>query len=167
MMCVIAYIMMKLKLHKEWTNRILEPWQYVHVVVSSTDYSNFFNLRCHKDAQPEILQLSNMMKRLYDSSTPTPLKEGEWHLPYVDKDGDLESLKKISTARCCRVSYMKQEKEPSVFEDEELYERLVGSTPIHASPAEHQATPTKEQVKGNFRGWRQHREEIEKNDDLY
>lgn len=77
-----------------------------------------------------------------------------------------------SVARCARVSYLTTEgKLPSVAEDLALYDRLVGSVPLHASPAEHQATPDVEvwshnasayrrqhpAQHANFRGWRQYR----------
>ena len=40
--------------HKQIVNRVLEPWMWTSVIVSSTTYDNFFTLRCHPDAQPEI-----------------------------------------------------------------------------------------------------------------
>jgi hypothetical protein len=45
----------------------------------------------------------------------------------------------------------------------ELYERLVGSKPLHASPIEHQATPMLDETmwSGNFRGWLQNRQLVE------
>src|SRR5690606_30080072 len=39
--CVFAWGAMKLGLHKQVANRILEPWQYIHVVVTATDWDNF------------------------------------------------------------------------------------------------------------------------------
>ena len=51
-------------------------------------------------------------------------------------------LRKVSVARCARVSYLTHElKKPAPEADLKLYAQLVGGWPIHASPAEHQATP--------------------------
>ena len=81
-----------------------------------------------------------------DTSTPKKLGVGQWHLPYVNLDEEinlnLEILKKISVARCARVSYRAFDGTPSPIEkDLELFDRLLVSQPLHASPAEHQATP--------------------------
>jgi thymidylate synthase ThyX len=145
--------------HKQIVNRLLEPWAHINVVCTSTEWSNFFALRDHEDAMPEIRMLAQAMKKAMAESTPTPRKPGEWHLPYVgelkeDKnfahlDPDNRYLKqawdqaiKISVARCARVSYLTQEgKKPNIEEDLALYERLVSAVPPHMSPCEHQATP--------------------------
>jgi hypothetical protein len=71
----------------------------------------------------------------------------------------------ISTARCCRVSYSKQDGErPEVETDLGLYLRLAGADPKHASPLEHQARPLlmseDERHQGNFVGWAQFRKFI-------
>jgi hypothetical protein len=101
------------------------------------------------------------------------LKPGEWHMPFVDEkditdtilnsmlhDSTDESLKKISTARCARVSYFLPEsgKRSDPKRDVELCNKLSGSG--HWSPFEHVATPTKEaDYIGNFKGWKQYRKE--------
>jgi hypothetical protein len=76
-----------------------------------------------------------------------------------------DALIMLSTARCARVSYsMRDGKPPDINQDLQLYERLVGSVPLHASPAEHQATPDehclKPELHGNFRGWIQYRKTL-------
>jgi len=93
----------------------------------------------------------------------------DWHLPYISdeerKTLPIETLLACSTARCARVSYLTHEgKEPDPEADKILFERLVGSRPLHASPCEHQAyaSPVKGYVK-NFNGWVQHRALIESN----
>jgi hypothetical protein len=139
--------------HKQIVNRILEPFSHISVVVTSSQYDNFFSLRRHKDAQPEIKALSDAMFAALDNSTPQVLRPGEWHLPYVTKEErrgaenvevgfEVEEAIKISVARCARVSYLTHDgSDPSIDADLALYERLVGMVPLHASPAEHQATP--------------------------
>lgn len=154
--------------HKQIVNRILEPFQHIHVIVTSTEWDNFYALRAHKDAQPEIRELAREMKAAHWWSKPTVLKPGEWHLPYVKPEEygqyDLESLKRFSAARCARVSYLNHDgSSPDPKKDLDLFERLVGSDPKHCSPVEHQATPYEDPTfwGGNFRGWKQFRQEIE------
>jgi len=80
----------------------------------------------------------------------------------------MSMLIKLSVARCARVSYLTHEgAKPSIESDLALYDRLIRSLPLHASPAEHQATPDfmsdlepgwcNESQHGNLRGWRQYR----------
>lgn len=172
--------LLKAGTHKQWANRVLEPYLYVHGVVTATEWSNFFELRDHKDAQPEIQALAKAIRQEIDCSTPEILDAGQWHLPFVtdyEKEWlDLETQKKISVARCARTSYLTHEgTKPTVTKDLKLYDDLVGARPLHASPAEHQATPDKEirvvttattswedpELHGNFQGWVQHRKIIE------
>jgi hypothetical protein len=158
-----------LGLHKQWANRPLEWFGNITVVVTSTEWSNFDELRNHEMAQPEIHHLAKLRLEVYNKSNPNKLAEGDWHLPYVSQEErklySVDTLLKISTARCARVSYLTQDGNiPSVDKDIALYERLVGSVPLHASPCEHQAMATsyREQPNsGNFRGWIQHRKLLE------
>lgn len=159
----------ELGLHKQWAGRPLEWFSNIRVIVTSTDWLNWDELRYHGDAMPEIFELAKLMQHVRNNSQPKLLKIGEWHLPYVsDKERavyPVHILKKLSTARCARVSYLThQGKEPSIDEDCQLYERLVGSRPLHASPTEHSATPFADpnERSGNFKGWFQHRKEVEK-----
>lgn len=157
-----------LGVHKQHANRLVEPFSHISVVVTSTDWDNFFGLRIHQDAQPEIRALAETMYQEMKKSTPKTLKEGEWHLPFIT-DSELEEnsvepnwtkMIKKSVARCARVSYNNHEgKKPTLEEDLRLYERLLGSQPIHASPAEHQAQAVKVPYmrSGNLRGWIQFR----------
>jgi hypothetical protein len=165
--CGLAWAMGKIGLHKQVANRILETWQFTHVVVSGTEWENFFNLRDHSMAQPEIQVLARAMKSAMQNSTPKLLQEDEWHLPYVtalDFDNfGLEICKKLSTARCARVSYLTHDKKvPDVKKDVKLHEDLVGSSPIHATPTEHQATPSGDVFSHkNLVGWIPYRQEVE------
>ena len=168
----IAVHFMNAGYHKQIVNRILEPFSHISVVCTATDFNNFFALRSHKDAQPEIKCLSDRMKEALEISTPTFLKNGEWHLPYVlehEKDFSLDIKRKISVARCARVSYLKHDgTKPDINKDVELHDTLVVSTPLHASPAEHQATPDiklnsgweNPDKHGNLRGYIQYRKTL-------
>lgn len=163
-----ASILNKIGAHKQVANRILEPFQFMHVIVTATEWRNFFELRAHPDAQPEIHELALQMRKAMDARVPRHLNGGEWHMPYVSwierTKLDLDVCLKISAARCARVSYLTHDGQtPSVQKDLELYERLVGSKPLHASPIEHQATPMADASywSNNFRGWLQHRALVE------
>lgn len=174
-----AKYMVNLGVHKQVANRILEPFQHIHVVVTATEWENFFNLRNHQDAQPEIRALAIVMREAMDASKPKVLLDGEWHLPYVleeEYSNTLANLRKMSAARCARVSYLTHDgKTPDIDKDLELYSRLIDSEPMHASPIEHQATPDKfvasimcggvmwnsAKLHGNFYGWIQNRKLVE------
>lgn len=164
--CNTAQMMADLGLHKQIVNRILEPFQWIHVVVTATEWDNFFALRDHPDAQPEIRELAKMMKYVYNTSTPKKMNIGDWHLPYITEDDrhlTVADQKKVSAARCCRVSYMKHDGfRADLAEDIQLHDRLVTANPPHMSPVEHQAQCSDGNGwSGNFRQWRQYRKELE------
>ena len=71
------------QVHKQIVNRILEPFTHIRVVVTSTSWANFYGLRDHEDAQPEIRELAQAMRKAHNESTPRALPQGEWHLPYI------------------------------------------------------------------------------------
>jgi thymidylate synthase ThyX len=153
---------------KQDINRLIEPWVHINTLISSTEWANFYALRRHPDAQPEIKALADAMYTAQQASTPRLLLPGEWHLPYATEmltRSDPTIPIKLSVARCARVSYLTHDmREPNIEEDLRLYDRLVGSVPLHASPAEHQATPDSVYIDwanprehGNFVGWRQYR----------
>lgn len=152
--------------HKQVVNRILEPYTHINVVVSGTEWTNFFALRRHVDADPTMRALADAMWEAMQASTPQALFEGEWHLPYVSDEErrqyDEKACLMMSTARCARVSYNKHDgTSPSYEDDRKLYDRLVTAELIHASPLEHQGYPdpagVQEHLWGNFRGFVQHR----------
>lgn len=152
------------QVHKQIVNRILEPFTHIHVVVTSTSWANFYGLRDHEDAQPEIRELAQAMRKAHNESTPKALPQGEWHLPYIahidcvgaynyckhqritrdepSREEVYGLLLKVSAARCARASYNNFEGRPSTIEEDlGLFAKLVENQPIHASPTEHQATP--------------------------
>lgn len=164
-----AEVMQELGLHKQVANRILEPFQWMRTIVTATEWSNFFALRAHPDAQPEFQVLAREMLRGRQESVPElrPLgnRESSWHLPYVS---DTERacvadnlLPKLSAARCARVSYLTHDGErPDTRKDMALFDRLVGAEPLHASPIEHQARTAADPAhrSNNFVGWVQYRQ---------
>lgn len=183
-------------LHKQLTNRLLEPFQWYTIIATATEWSNFFNLRANEMAHPDIRIVAEKMKEEYERIDPVELDYGEWHLPLLDET-DFELLralagaddgpayfdvaKKVSCARCARVSYLTHDGKRDLQKDLELYDRLVG--PGHFSPLEHAARPMREDEVdnwlgdnyprhpgntwcGNLKGWVQHRKEIPGEEDI-
>jgi hypothetical protein len=146
----------KIGIHKQIANRITEPWMTMKTVISGTEWNNFFHLRNHADAQPEIKALAEAMTVAYTTHLPVALKPGEWHLPYIttatyvptgelqyfDENFNrlsLEDAKIISASCCAQVSYRKND--PTFEKAFRIWEQLIENDPVHASPIEHQATP--------------------------
>lgn len=155
--------LLRLGVHKQITNRLLEPFLWQTCLVTATEFDNFFALRCHKDAQPEIREVAMMMERLYDEHEPVEVEEGFWHLPLVEDRAELEAagytpedIRRISVGRCARVSYLTHDGKRDPKADLELCERL--RTSGHMSPFEHIAQAfTDPDESGNFVGWDQYR----------
>jgi thymidylate synthase ThyX len=168
-------------LHKQIANRLLEPWLFHTVIVTATEWDNFWALRCDPMAQPEIKRVADMMRALYVAGKPSYVGLGDWHLPLVD---DFHTLKtsgftmaeivKICVGRCTRVSYLTHDGKRDPKADIELCERLLKSG--HMSPFEHAARPmsrdeltwnaSRPPFNGNFRGWVQARKEIANEDNF-
>lgn len=167
--------MIQLGAHKQIANRLLEPFAPITVICTATEYQNFFAQRCHPDAQPEIQALAIAMKREYDASVPEELEAGSTHLPFIYQedidaveslglplDDYLETLIKISTGRCARVSYLNHDGVRSIEDDIKLHDRLLASQPPHLSPFEHCAMALDSSDKRfNLTGWESYRYQIE------
>jgi thymidylate synthase ThyX len=158
-----------LNVHKQVANRLLEPFMWHTVIVTATEWENFWNLRCHADAQPEIRLIAERMRAAVEASDPDELEWDEWHLPLVRPEdrqeaASVEDLIKVSVGRCARVSYLTHAGKRDLQADIDLYQRLLESG--HMSPLEHPALPlTEAELKegewsGNFRGWRPYRKLI-------
>lgn len=135
---LVAYLLHLVGVHKQVANRILEPWAWTHTLITATDFENFFSLRCHPDADPTMRALAEVIRDAVNNSEPRPLKDGEWHTPYVLNDGTMRH-NLVSAARCARVSYAPPSGLTSVERDLGLARQLTSSDPIHASPFEHVA----------------------------
>jgi len=160
--------------HKQVVNRLLEPFSHISVVVTATEWDNFFALRCHPDADPTMRALAEAMRDAIQASKPNFPEPGDWHLPYVgfaDVVGvpggrnAWKTFAMISAARCARVSYLNHDgTTPDIDKDLALAKRLLESK--HMSPFEHQAEAwtkgvQKTYLNGNLRGWHQFRKMIE------
>lgn len=152
------------RIHKSIPNRITEPWMWITVVMSATEWKNFFRLRCHQDAEVHFQKIAGMIRSELDRSTPV-LRT--LHLPFVQTDErnlNTDLIVKVSTARCARVSYLTHEGHRSIEADLELFDRLCnGSGFGHWSPHEHVAFAHSDPklCSGPFRGWEQYRKRFE------
>lgn len=154
-----------LNIHKQTTNRYLEPFMFHTVVISGTDWENMFALRINEEAQPEIHEAVRLLKNAMDASTPRELDYGQWHMPFIQPDEELEALsdpekwKWISAGRCARASYETHDGRRDTQKDESLSSGLLSDG--HMSPFEHPATPSeKDEYVGNFDGWTQLRKTL-------
>ena len=173
-------------LHKQLCNRLIEPWMFITVIVSSTSFDNWFHLRDHKDAQPEIAWVARDMHEKYLASKPRQLEVGQWHLPLLDGTphafedwkglhaierhdpaaSAIELAKQVSVGRVARVSYLTHDGRRDLEEDVKLHDKLIAGMatgePLHMSPFEHVAKCLADpnERSGNFTGWGQYRKEF-------
>jgi len=164
-----ARMLVELGLHKQIVNRVIEPWMWITIIVSATEWDNFFGLRDHKDAEPHFQKLARAARVARDGSTPRELKLHDWHLPLWGFDGDeeeartlaaVEAIKtaegrevvdaeitiisrriarKVAVGRCARVSYLTHDGRRDLVDDIALHDRLMNANPGHWSPFEHVA----------------------------
>lgn len=179
-----------LGVHKQWANRPLEWFGYIHTLITSTNLQNFWSLRIHSAAQPELQELAASMKMQLDESEPDQLKPGEWHLPFVDSlrvngrqcfymedsgqriEIPVMDAQALSVARCARLSYKPFDGQDSLEAEFARFHRLLSDVPPHASPAEHQCSPDTwiededqgywkhPELHGNLYGWVQYRKTV-------
>lgn len=149
------------RLHKSLLNRFLEPFMWHRVIISATEWENFFAQRCHAAAQPEFRIAAEMIKYEMGRSRPKELTPGQWHTPYIKPDEEAEMPLQVrlmvSAGRCARVSYLTHDGKRDIAADVDLYHRLTTAEPPHWSPLEHVATPAHvgKRTLGNFAGWHQ------------
>ena len=148
-------------IHKQIANRVTEPFQMMKVIVTATEWNNWYWLRNHDDAQPEIHELASIMLQAHEYSQPDELLPGQWHLPYVKAIIDpyskaqyfvdsndtyltTDQAKAISASCCAQVSY--RNSDDSIEKAEMIFDKLINSDPAHLSPVEHQATPMSKHI---------------------
>jgi hypothetical protein len=161
-----------LNVHKQYANRLTEPFSWVTQIVSGTCWNNYLNLRTHKDAQPEIQKAAHLIKAAMASHKPIVKKPGEWHLPLVHETSvDIATAVKISVVRCAAVSYEKHGVQKTVEEELARHDAMLASG--HMSPFEHQARVgypheySNHRVLGNYRApWLQYRKQLP-NEDVF
>ena len=160
--CIAAWLYTRFGAHKQHANRLIELWSWHTVVVTSTEWENFFNLRTHAAAQPEMQIVAKLMKEAWTKSVPIEcVYAGSWHLPYVDErkqaclvarelsnlhvgqnptqglEKDWEELAQESVVQCAAVSFERHETQRTREQVKRRFEDLASSG--HWSPFEHQA----------------------------
>ena len=163
-----AESLVKLGVHKQVVNRLLEPFNTITTLVTATDFSNYFAQRCHEAAQPEIRVLAELMQAEYTKSQPQQHYKYGWHLPFISDNEklqykeDIETLIMIAIGRCGRVSYKQHDGTRNVEKDIALHDCLVTAQPPHLSPFEHVAQNMNDSAMyANLQGWQHRRWKLE------
>ena len=92
-----------LNIHKQFANRLLEPWMWATVVVTATDWTNMFAQRCHPAAEPSFQKVADMFRTALKDSVPVERwcehhqeSSLNWHLPFFDySDEDRHQLEEL------------------------------------------------------------------------
>lgn len=151
--------------HKQWANRLIEPWMWSTNILTATEdaWNHFFRLRTAPDAQPEFRDAARQLFNTYSDSDPKPIAAGEWVRPYVstvdiqevwethedylsrispnERQATVDRLLNlISAARCARLSYANHgDKNTDIQKDIATATKLAQNG--HLTPFEHQYTP--------------------------
>ncbi len=177
------------KVHKQVVNRLLEPFSFMRMVVTGTEWDNFFWLRLHKDADPHIAELARVMLHAYQQTESVGLDDTCWHVPFFDRGywtpdihghygTTAQEAINHSMSCCAQTSYRKLDMSEGKAED--IIRKLFGGDRNHSSPSENQAKPldytdgvdqptvTHQSRNGdlwsnNLRGWGQYRTLIPNN----
>lgn len=171
MAILMARILHMTGLTKQLCNRILEPFMWHSVLVTATEWDNFFFQRANKGADIHMQVLAHAMLDTMNSYIPVKKKEGEWHIPFqgeinddlviplVSPDTNSEQslwdaveplFIKIATAKAARISYTSvgQEQQEDYAADIKLHDKLWDYP--HPSPFEHCAqVPTQYEYNAN------------------
>lgn len=145
--------LLSIGLHKQITNRLIEPFMWHPTVISATEWDNWDHLRDHKAAHPDFRDLAHAMRELRLKSEPRQLGSNEWHMPYIgpeDCGGEVladvnaayekqDMLCKVSVGRCARVSTLTHEGKRDLQADVDLHDKMMAGG--HMSPYENVARP--------------------------
>lgn len=184
-----ARILVERNVDKSRVNRLLEPFMWHTAIISSTEWENFFALRCPPGdeatpdfpAQLEFQKVALLMRECMRASKPKQIghtgsaADQYWHLPLVTaedikvaregkfQDPTWESWKwlaMVSAGRCARVSFDTQDDYESAATSHSRALKLMENG--HLSPFEHPARPERvgTEAAGNFRQWVQLRQLI-------
>jgi len=148
---------------KQICNRWIETVQMMKVVITGTEWNNFFWLRDHGAADPTIEQLAKVIRKAMDETEAIELQPGEWHVPYYNNGywkphkeafgggvitdvfgHSLEHALTISSSCCAQTSFRSLDDTIEKAQGVVAKLNLRGEEPdqpVHASPLEHQATP--------------------------
>ena len=177
-----AQALADLGVHKSICNRLTEPFMWITVLCTATEWNNFFRLRCHPAAEKHFQKIAGMIRAAVGASVPRKLKRDEWHCPYLTEDEQKQLeysfrirdyaaeiyIRKVSVGRCARLSYLTHEGVRDPKADVALCERLIrppgdpDEEVMHASPFEHVAWAHDDATyrSGPFLGWGQFRKDF-------
>lgn len=150
---------------KETVNRRLDMYLYMHTLQTGTraGWLNYLGLRLDSGADPTIQVFAQRCYEVYKAATPNELSPGSWHLPFVDVDevATTDILINLSAARCAHLSYNDLETGSRMTLERALgiAAKLKDTSPLHASPFEHQATPDSQFPDGPGKGMWRHQKE--------
>ena len=157
----MAWLMSFTGIHKQVINRMIEPWTYINVMITATNWDRMLKLRLDPAAQPEFRALAELIQQATQSAHYEKLLWGDWHLPWLKRDekGFSELRRKnISSARSARLSYTPiGEPSSNVKKDLSLAEDLLNQ--LHLSPFEHPAQ-AKRGTHAGMDGWMNFRTQI-------
>lgn len=167
-----GYLLDKLGVSKQYSNRVTTPYRYTDYLVTSSSWDNFLYQRDDNHAQFEIQVVARKIRQALEKSKSVLLKQDEWHLPFVTERDKiaLPAFKQIqvSVARCARTSYSTPKNSLGMKDiynkDIALYDTLVNSRPPHLSPTEHQLLcewPNVATSRSNIKGFTQFRKILE------
>lgn len=141
---VNAKILAKIGVHKQTVNRLIEPYMHVNVLLSGTEWENFFELRTGHATQPEFYELATKMQYLYSTNKTSTIHVADngWHIPFKfspEEEQTYTASQKliVAVARAARLSYNSFDGTHSFEKDYELFKKLLIER--HLSPFEHVA----------------------------
>ena len=131
--------------HKQTANRLLEPFMWHEMLITSSYWENFFTLRMDEAAQPEMQAIATLMWCAYRESQPVKRDIHAPFMPVEETDapifdwGTIKHLFGLSAAECARISYHDRSTmdNKSQKTGHDLVLRLYAQG--HMSPFEHQA----------------------------
>lgn len=161
--CRSAENLNEIGVHQEVAARVLMPYAWCRMIISSTQWDNFEGLRTYDPTvQGETEATGRAMIAALAGSDPKPLEPGQWHLPLVTEEEEEEwgnespKARLVSAGRCARVSFLQHDGTRNPDRDFTLGRGLANKA--HWSALEHQATPLVVEGRcGNFRDWKQQR----------
>jgi hypothetical protein len=130
-MVTFVQYLISIGVHKQDANRYLEPWMKVALIVTGTEWDNFYTLRDHPHAQPEFQEFASEMHRLDETTAATPLQLGGWYKPWTQFNIA------ANTCKAASISYANHAKDRSDDDFLRIHDDLINADPLHASPLEH------------------------------
>lgn len=142
--------------HKQDAGRYLEPFSYITLRVTTTQWKNFAWLRVDDAAYPPMQRIASMMLNAIKVADPMELKEGEYHVPSIRRARDpitgvlhyfspdnVELSKEEAIALSMSLSAQQsfRKADASDKKTQTVLGKLFNGNKVHASPSEHQATP--------------------------